>query len=162
MLVYIWIASLESCAYKSSGILFKSLIANMAGILLWLSITNIMIEVFKVASAQWLLFYQWVWFILQRNSPKSLQAYDRYLGAALFKLRLHQIHKSHVAASMHHDTWGANAKSSFAHLIEDPTHHIVMSRPLGLPIALVKNSRYTSLNPLYWRIHCSVGKVQSS
>ena len=35
-------------------ILFKSLIANMAGFLLWLSITNIMVEVFKVASAQWI------------------------------------------------------------------------------------------------------------
>ena len=41
-------------------ILFKSLIANMVGFLLWLSITNIMIEVFKVASAQWLLFHQGV------------------------------------------------------------------------------------------------------
>ena len=45
--------------------LVKSLIANKAGFLLWLSETNIMIEVFKVASAQWLLFYQWIWFILQ-------------------------------------------------------------------------------------------------
>ena len=41
-------------------ILFKSLIANMARFLLWLSITSIMIEVFKVALAQWLLFYQWI------------------------------------------------------------------------------------------------------
>ena len=41
-------------------ILFKSLIANMAGFLLWLSITSIMIEIFKVALAQWLLFYQWI------------------------------------------------------------------------------------------------------
>ena len=30
----------------------------------------------------------------------------RYLGATLFKLRLQQICKSHVTASMHHDTWG--------------------------------------------------------
>ena len=45
--------------------LVKSLIANMAGFLLWLSETNIMIEVFKVALAQWLLFYQWIWFMLQ-------------------------------------------------------------------------------------------------
>ena len=28
-------------------------------------------------------------------------------------------------------TLGGNAKSFFAHLIEDPTHHIIMSRPLG-------------------------------
>jgi hypothetical protein len=41
-------------------ILFKSLIANMAGFLLWLSITSIMIEVFKVALAQWILFYGWI------------------------------------------------------------------------------------------------------
>ena len=30
----------------------------------------------------------------------------RHLGATLFKLRLHQICKSHVTASMHHGTWG--------------------------------------------------------
>ena len=30
----------------------------------------------------------------------------RHLGATIFKLRLYQICKSHVAASMHHDTWG--------------------------------------------------------
>ena len=57
---YIWIAPSELCAYKSLGILFKSLIANMAGFLLWLSITRIMIKVFKVALAQWLLYYQWI------------------------------------------------------------------------------------------------------
>ena len=32
---------------------------------------------------------------------------------------------------MHHDTWGLMQSHFFAHLIEDPTHHIVMSRPLG-------------------------------
>ena len=46
--------------YLPTDEVFKSLIANMAGFLLWLSETNIMIEVFKVASAQWLLFYQWI------------------------------------------------------------------------------------------------------
>ena len=30
----------------------------------------------------------------------------RHLGATLFKLRSHQICKSHVTASMHHGTWG--------------------------------------------------------
>ena len=58
--VYIWIAPLESCAYKSLGILFKSLIANMDGFFLWLSLTSIMIKVFKVALAQWLSYYQWI------------------------------------------------------------------------------------------------------
>ena len=46
--------------FSNRVILLKSLIANMAGFLLWLSITSIMIEVFKVASAQWLLFHQGV------------------------------------------------------------------------------------------------------
>ena len=60
-------------------ILFKSLIANMAGFLLWLSIANIMMEVFKVASAQFFingydLFYN------GGSSPESLQAYDPALG----------------------------------------------------------------------------------
>ena len=36
--------------YLSTDKVFKSLIANMAGFLLWLSITNIMIEVYKAAS----------------------------------------------------------------------------------------------------------------
>ena len=57
-------ADIEWLRFSCRIILFKSLIANIAGFLLWLSITNIMIEVFKVASVQWLLFYQWVWFIL--------------------------------------------------------------------------------------------------
>ena len=43
---------------------------------------------------------------MERNSPELLQAYDPALGATLFKLRLYQICKSHVATSMHHDTWG--------------------------------------------------------
>ena len=38
--------------------------------------------------------------------PSRCRLTTRHLGATLFKLRLHQIHKSHVAASMHHDTWG--------------------------------------------------------
>ena len=54
--------------------------------------------------------------------PSRCRLTTRHLGATSFKLRLYQICKSHVAASMHHDTWG---------LIEDPTHHIIMSRPLG-------------------------------
>ena len=42
------------------GYIIQIFIANMAGFLLWLTITSIMIEVFKVALAQWLLFYQWI------------------------------------------------------------------------------------------------------
>ena len=38
--------------------------------------------------------------------PSRCRLTTRHLGATLFKLRLHQICKSHVAASMHHDTWG--------------------------------------------------------
>ena len=52
--------NITGTGFPNRIILFKSLIANMAGFLLWLSITNIMIEVFKVALAQWILFYQWI------------------------------------------------------------------------------------------------------
>ena len=38
--------------------------------------------------------------------PSCCRLTTRHLGATLFKLRLHQICKSHDAASMHHDTWG--------------------------------------------------------
>ena len=102
---YIWIAPSELCAYKSLGILFKSLIANMAGFLLWLSITSIMIEVFKVALVQWLSM-DMIYSTMEGIVPSRCRLTTRHLGATLFKLRLHQICKSHVAASMHHDTWG--------------------------------------------------------
>ena len=38
--------------------------------------------------------------------PSRCRLTTRHLGATLFKLRLYQICKFHVAASMHHDTWG--------------------------------------------------------
>ena len=43
---------------------------------------------------------------IQGIVPSCCRLTTRHLGATLFKLRLHQICKSHVAASMHHDTWG--------------------------------------------------------
>ena len=108
MPVYIWIAPLESCAYNSLGILFKSLIANMAGFLLWLSITNIMIEVFKsrFSAMAIILSMDMIYSTVEGIVPSCCRLTTRHLGATLFKLRLYQICKSHVAASMHHDTWG--------------------------------------------------------
>ena len=38
------------------------------------------------------------------NSPESLQAYDPALGGYIIQIEI--TCKSHVAASMHHDTWG--------------------------------------------------------
>ena len=38
--------------------------------------------------------------------PSRCRLTTRHLGATLFKLRLHQMCKSHVTASMHHGTWG--------------------------------------------------------
>ena len=67
--------------------LFKCLIASMAGFLLWLSVTNIMIEVFKGASAQRILFHQWIWFILQWRE------------------------KSRIAAGLRPGTWGLHYSS---------------------------------------------------
>ena len=45
--------------------LFKSLIANMAGFLLWLSITSIMIEVFKVTLSTMAIILSMYMIILQ-------------------------------------------------------------------------------------------------
>jgi len=92
-----------------------------------------MIEVFKVASAQWLLFFinGYGLFCNGRNSPESLQAYDPALGGYIIQIEI----TSNVQVPCHcqHAPWhlGANVKTFFAQLIEDPTHHIVMSRPLG-------------------------------
>ena len=38
--------------------------------------------------------------------PSRCRLTTRHLGATLFKLRLHQMCKSHVTANMHHGTWG--------------------------------------------------------
>ena len=38
--------------------------------------------------------------------PSRCRLTTRHLGATLFILRLHQVRKSHVTASMHHGTWG--------------------------------------------------------
>ena len=67
-----------------------------------------MIEVFKVALAQRLLFLSMgiVSFTMEEIVLSRCRLTTQHLGATLFKLGLHQIHKSHVAASMHHDTWG--------------------------------------------------------
>ena len=66
-----------------------------------------------------------------RNSPESLQAYDPALGGYIIQVEVTS--NMQVPCHCQHAPWhlGANAKSFFAHLIEDPTHHIVMSRPLG-------------------------------
>ena len=41
---------------------------------------------------------------MEKNSPESLQAYDLALGGYIIQIEI--TCKSHVAASMHHDTWG--------------------------------------------------------
>ena len=63
--------------------------------------------------------------------PSRCRLTTRHLGATLFKLILHQICK--VPCHCQHAPWhlGANAKSFFAQLIEDPTHHILNEPALG-------------------------------
>jgi hypothetical protein len=65
------------------------------------------------------------------NSPESLQAYDPAVGGYIIQVEITS--NMQVPCHCQHAPWhlGANAKLFFAHLIEDPTHHIIMSRPLG-------------------------------
>ena len=118
--VYIWIAPLESRAYKSLGILFKSLIANMAGFFLWLSITSIIIEVFqnRFSTMAIILSMDMIYSTMEGIVPSRCRLMTRHLGATLFKLRLHQICKSHVTASMHHGTWGLMQSHFFITLLK--------------------------------------------
>ena len=140
-------------------ILFKSWIANMAGFLLWLSVTSIMIKVFKVALAQWLSYYQWIWFLFYnwRNSPELLQAYNLVLGGYITS-------NTQVSCCCKHAPWhlGANAKSLFPHLIEDPTHHIVMSRPFGATNCSCQQFKVQSFLFIILKGPRSVGKAQGS
>ena len=56
--------------------------------------------------------------------PSRCRLTTRHLGATLFKLRLYQICKSHVAASMHHDTWGLMQSHFFSpYWRPDSSHH---------------------------------------
>ena len=99
--------------YLSTDEVFKSWIAIMAGFLLWLSITSVMIEVFKVALAQRLLFYQYDLFYNGRNSPESLQAYDPALGGYIVQIKITT--NIQVPCHCQHAPWhlGANAKPLF-------------------------------------------------
>ena len=68
-----------------------------------------------------------IYFYNGGNSPESLQAYDPTLGGYIIQIEITS--NMQVSCRYKHAAWhlGANAKSFFAHLIEDPTHHIVMS-----------------------------------
>ena len=78
-----------------------------------------------------ILLMDMIYFYNGGNSPESLQAYDPTLGGYIIQIEI----TSHMQVPCHfqHAPWplGANAKSFFADLIEDPTHHIIMSQPLG-------------------------------
>ena len=78
-----------------------------------------------------ILLMDMIYFYNGGNSPESLQAYDPALGGYIIQIEITS--NMQVPCHCQHAPWhlGANAKSFFAQLIEDPTHHIVMSRPLG-------------------------------
>ena len=59
------------------------------------------------------------------------EAYDPALGGYIIQVEITS--NMQVSCCCKHAPWhlGANAKSFFTCLIEDPTHHIIMSRPLG-------------------------------
>ena len=123
--VYIWIAPLESCAYKWLGYI----IAKFGWIFIMI-LDEFFIPDYIILNSQhgWIFImvinnrYYWgfqslfsamaiilsmdiIYFIMEGIVPSHYRLTTRHLGATLFKLRLYQICKSHVAAS-HHDTWG--------------------------------------------------------
>ena len=86
-----------------------------------------MIEVFKVALAQRLLFLSMdmIYSTMEGIVPSRCRLTTRHLGATLFKIDITS--NMQVPCYCQHVPWhlGANAKSLFAQLIEDPTHHIL-------------------------------------
>ena len=94
------------------------------------------------------------------NSPESLQAYDPALGGYIIQVEITT--NMQVPCHCQHAPWhlGANAKSFFCSTYWRPdSSHSKWADPWGLLIAPVKNSRYTSINPLYWTVHYSVTKL---
>ena len=56
--------------------------------------------------------------------PSCCRLTTRHLGATLFQLKLHQIHTSHVTASMHHVTWGLMQSHCFlTYWRPESSHH---------------------------------------
>ena len=78
-----------------------------------------------------ILLMDMIYFYNGGNSPESLQAYDPALGGYIIQIEITS--NMQVPCHCQHAPWhlGANVKSFFNQLIEDPTHPIVMSRPLG-------------------------------
>ena len=97
-----------------------------------------------------------------KNSLESLQAYDPALGGYIIQVEITS--NMQVPCHFQHAPWhlGANAKSFFAHLIEDPTHPIVMSRLLGATNCSCQQFKVHKFYSIMLRVHCSVGKAQSS
>ena len=78
-----------------------------------------------------ILLMDMIYFYNGGNSPESLQAYDPALGGYIVQIEITS--NMQVPCHCQHAPWhlGANVKSFFDQLIEDPTHHIIMSWPLG-------------------------------
>ena len=78
-----------------------------------------------------ILLMDMIYFYNGGNSPESLRAYDSTLGGYIIQIEITS--NMQVPCHCQHAPWhlGANVKSFFDQLIEDLTHPIVMSRPLG-------------------------------
>ena len=68
---------------------------------------------------------------MEGTVPSRCRLTTRHLGATLFKVEITS--NMQVPCHCQHAPWhlGANVKSFFDQLIKDPTHTIIMSRPLG-------------------------------
>ena len=162
--VYVWIAPLESCAYKSLGYIIH-IFNSQHG---WIFIMVISNQYYDwgfqncFSAMAIILSMDMIYSTMEGIVPSRCRLTTWHLGATLFKLRLHQICKSHVAASMHHDTWGLmQCHFYWPYWRPDSSHH---NEPAlgGYQLLLSTIQRYTNLIPLYWRVHYSVGKAQSS
>ena len=101
-------AYMAGIGFQTRLYLFKSLIANMAGFFIMV-INNRYYDrglQSRFSAMTIILSMGMIYFTMGEIVPSRCRLTTRHLGATLFKLRLHQICKSHVAASMHHDTWG--------------------------------------------------------
>ena len=109
-LFWIFLKGHKPRGYKNSGLQWRRIKSSLAKshrvfkLRVYLSTD----EVFKflIAKTGWILSNDMIYSTMEGIVPSRCRLTTRHLGATLFKLRLYQICKSHVAASMHHDTWG--------------------------------------------------------
>ena len=157
-------AYMAGIGFQTRLYLFKSLIANTAGFFIMVINNQYNDWGFQscFSAMTIVLSMDMIYFTMEGTVPSHCRLTTRHLGATLFKLGLHKIHKSHVAASMHHDTWALMQSHCLLTYWRPDSPHCNEATLGGCQLLLATIQGTQVLNPLYWKVRYSFGRLQSS